>query len=222
MTKFLAALAESPSRVAFGDRTALSAVRCRRPGSAGSTCLPAEQYEFGGEAGAHGDHQPQGAWRWRVGHGVLKNIEHRNRRQISVVAQRLSSDIERIRWHVEHIFDRVDYLRARRREGPIVRYRRWSGQSRRGSCGCHHQGISRRPRQFRRTGRSGIPRCRSSSPARPRCPGRCGCGSRATFGSDLPAASAPVAMTAAAPSPNRLVRDQVCDRMVVALNGQRA
>src|SRR6201997_1948539 len=80
--------------------------------------LPAEQYELGGEAGAHGDHQPEGARRWRVGHGVLENVQHGNRRQVSIVAQRLSGEFERFCGQVERIFDRVDHLWAGRVQDP--------------------------------------------------------------------------------------------------------
>ena len=126
---------------------------------------------------------------------------------------------------VQHVLDRFDHPRPAGVADPGRHVLRWSVRGRRGIRGRRRPGISRRRSRRRPTRRSGSRRCRSSSPSRLRCRGRSGCGWPAPWDQHAgvrAARSAPFAMTARGAVAEQAGSDQICHRIVFALNGQRA
>ena len=109
--EFSAAVGESPLCVALGYDQLQQPLEAYSENEQVVHGLPAQQHKFRAEAGSHCDHQHDRTWRRRIGHGGVKHIQYRHRRQITIVTQRFPGAVKSILRETQHILDRVDDLR---------------------------------------------------------------------------------------------------------------
>ena len=74
--EFFSAVAQSPMCVPFGDDQLDKPLEAYSQDEQVVPGLPAQQHKFRTEAGPHRNHQPERAWRRRIGHGGVQHIQY--------------------------------------------------------------------------------------------------------------------------------------------------